>query len=140
MRFSHQNLRKLATYMLLVWVFALGAGVANACGVASSVAVSHHGGETASTSHMHAVVAEPHGHDDSQQLGKATCARFCDDNKVLTKSKAASDPSPALLVTSFPGLGLHAPPALDRLSFISGDIQDRSRRPALPVTVVRLTL
>lgn len=79
------SIRRVAVQMLLLWVFALGVGVAHACVVASKPKSNDHGGEviSATAGHHHAATAAD---DDKpiEQAGKATCLKFCDDTRAVS--------------------------------------------------------
>lgn len=82
MHIDRRSLR-LATWMILVaWLFALGAGVANAC----LLSEPDHGSHSASAaSPPHASVAEIH-HDAPTDSGNAGCLKFCDEApRAITK-------------------------------------------------------
>jgi len=98
--FDHRQLRRTARVTLVVWLFALAAGVANACaftlagpagrgvvdiaahGAAESVLVrAGHDGE-----HDQGGPISPHGH--GHDAGKASCLKFCDDeSSAIAKVK-----------------------------------------------------
>lgn len=95
--------RNTALAMLLVWLFALAAGVANAC-LLEPPGPHGHGAKTLTSG---AVPAAPHGgvaavHDNEPELSKAPCVKFCDGgSQSPVKHQTTldpSDPSPALLV------------------------------------------
>ncbi len=80
---QRQRLRRFASGMLLVWLFALSAGVVNACVVAPELARQE---TVAAASHQHdatpghhqetsAGAAEPQ--DKAPAVGAAACTRFC---------------------------------------------------------------
>ena len=67
---------RLATWMILVaWLFALGAGVANACLLSESGNSSH---SPSAASPPHVSIAETH-HDAPTDSGNAECLKFCDE-------------------------------------------------------------
>jgi len=78
--------RRLAATMLFVWIFALLAGIANACALGEA-----HGGFAPQTSpeHQHADVADAHNHADaplhksapSSGTPSPACQKFCDDER-----------------------------------------------------------
>lgn len=75
---------RLATWMILVaWLFALGAGVANACLLSDPGHGSHSPSEA---SPPHVSVAEAH-RDAPTDFGKAGCLKFCDEAPLaITKA------------------------------------------------------
>ncbi len=101
--------RNTAFAMLLVWVFALASGVANAC---SLEAPDHHAtaakGSAATTiqapaelvAHLDATA----GHDDDADSTKESCLKVCDDGThTLLKGYSGADhtdPGPPPLVTT----------------------------------------
>lgn len=100
-RFRTRTLRHTAFAVLLVWLFSVAAGVANACLLetpASSVVA------------LRAAVLEPGhphplaGHTDDSDPAKVSCLKSCDGgNQALPKAQAGadhSDPGPAPLVTT----------------------------------------
>ena len=100
--------RNTALMMLLVWVFALTSGVANACLLQASGSYNH----GFSMTHPSAIEAEPEisaGHagaianrDADSDASKASCLQVCDDrSQSLLKRQSgfdSTDPGLALLV------------------------------------------
>ena len=138
--FHHRSsIRKVAVHLLLLWVFALGAGVVHACCLASkvnsagtvvqvgpTVAVHHHAGAAAD--------------DESakHQSGKATCLKFCDDAKVVsTLPDTSGDPSAAGLAPLWPAL---RPAAQHGIALITAHARGLRDRPPLPITIEYLRL
>lgn len=82
---QRQRLRRFASGMLLVWLFALSAGVVNACVVAPELrkqetvaaAPHQHGAATAHHHETSAGAAEPE--HQTPAVGEAACTRFCDE-------------------------------------------------------------
>lgn len=89
------SIRRVAVQMLLLWVFALGVGVAHACVVASKPKSNDHGGDVTSATavHHHAATAAD---DDKpiEQAGKATCLKFCDDTRAVSTQPDTSGDLP----------------------------------------------
>lgn len=99
--------RNTAFLVLLMWLFALASGVANACmletrgthahvvtlGLSEAVNAPH-----VSAGHAGAVA----GHDDDSQASKAPCLKACDDDTRSVPKQdltvAQTDPGPAPLV------------------------------------------
>ncbi len=84
MRLSRRSLPHITRMILLVWLFALGAGVANACllntsndGTQSSVSVAYLG---TSVAHTHQKEAPNHG--------TAGCLKFCDEPRLAIQKIA----------------------------------------------------
>ena len=104
------NQRNTAFAVLLVWLFALASGVANACLL--SVPETHPLVTTAAlTNTTNTVLASVElaghlkanaGHDDDSNIAKAPCLRVCDDgSQSLPKAHAAvdqTDPGPGPLI------------------------------------------
>ncbi|MDP2818866.1 MAG: hypothetical protein Q8O29_11455 [Polaromonas sp.] len=100
--------RNTAFMVLLVWVFALASGVANACllearGTHGHPTATSHAGSAAtpaiSAGHAGAVV----GHDENPNSSRAPCLKACEDiAQSLPKqdlTAAHTDPGPAPLVS-----------------------------------------
>ena len=136
--FRHrQQLRLWAARVLLVWVFAMGAGVANAClsmvvtepvrlptAHGSQAADSHHGGGEA-----------PHGATDA-----ANCVDFCDKASVsIPTQKPASDDVQAYpLICVVAATALPAP-VLEPAN-ASVPRRDGVRAPPIPISIAFLRL
>jgi hypothetical protein len=82
MPLSLRSMRHITWMILMVWIFAWGAGVANACllstpteSAQSSLSAVHHGGSIV------------HGHQKKpSDSGTAGCLKFCDEPRlVITK-------------------------------------------------------
>ena len=110
--FRTRTLRNTAFAVLLVWLFSVAAGVANAClletpalsAVASGAAVLEPG--------------QPHalaGHADDSNPAKESCLKSCDvGTQALPKAQAGadqSDPGPAPLVTTLRAVSTKPAPA-----------------------------
>jgi hypothetical protein len=101
--------RNTAFAMLLVWLFALASGVANACFLEASEPHSRAvKGSSATTSQapaeLVAHLGASAGHHDDSASTKESCLKFCDDG-THTLPKAYSgvdhtDPGPAPLVAT----------------------------------------
>lgn len=100
--------RSIVLALLLVWIFAMGSGVANAClleapsshSVATSASGDHSHAPDALAAHSH----DAHGHGDDRGTSKESCLKACDDGShTLLKAHSAfdqADPGPAPLVTT----------------------------------------
>ena len=81
--FSNRDARRNTTFVvLLVWLFALASGVANACllearGTHSHVAAAGPDGPAGAVAAGHAGIAA--GHDAAQHAAKAPCLKVCSD-------------------------------------------------------------
>ncbi len=123
--FSPLAKRSTAFVVLLVWMFALGSGVANACLLEAPA--PHSLATSASGEHGHApdaLAAHPHdaaGHGDKSGSSKESCLKACDDGShTLLKAYSAldhADPGPAPLVTT---LWAAAVPVVLAFSLIDG--------------------
>ena len=101
--------RNTAFAMVLVWVFALASGVANACSLETP---GHHStalkGSAATTIQAHeklvAHVDAPAGHDDDSDSDKESCLKVCDDGTHTLPNASSggnhTDPGPAPLVAT----------------------------------------
>ena len=95
--------RNIAFAVLLVWLFALASGVANACFLETP---QSHPRQAATASHAPADslfhASAPAGRDDDSDSTKESCLKVCDDGtNAVTKAHSGvdhSDPGPAPLV------------------------------------------
>ena len=99
--------RNTALLVLLMWLFALASGVANACMLEARGTHAH-----VVTLGLSETVNAPHvlpghagavaGHDDHSQASKAPCLKACDDDTRSVPKQdltvAQADPGPAPLV------------------------------------------
>ncbi|MBC7954680.1 MAG: hypothetical protein H7Y33_02255 [Cytophagales bacterium] len=112
--FSPLAKRSTAFVVLLVWIFALGSGVANACLLeapgqhsrATSGSERHDHAPDALAAHSHEAAV----HDDDPGTSKESCLKACDDGShTLLKAYAAldhADPGSAPLVTTLWATGV----------------------------------
>ncbi|HJW11561.1 MAG TPA: hypothetical protein VJ598_07235 [Albitalea sp.] len=70
---QRQRLRRFALHMLLVWLFALGSGVVNAC------VLEPEARHDAAAAHVQAGMPSPQHDEDARHGTSAPCAKFCDD-------------------------------------------------------------
>lgn len=114
---SRYRKRSIALTMLLVWVFALLSGVANACLTEAHSELPHAGQHEPRDEHsapapLHAHAADRTQHD--QQPEKAPCQKSCDESsQTLLKQlpKPATPDLQAVLAPSWEWAGdLHKPP------------------------------
>jgi len=90
------RLRRTATRVLLVWLFALTSSVANACVMEPGLrhaplatTDSHH---PAPPTHPHEHCARAPGHDHPQTpSGKAPCAKCCDEESARRTDRQEAD-------------------------------------------------
>ena len=106
--------RKTAFVVLLVWLFALASGVANACllqerGTHSQIAAAGSGGPAHAVAAGHAGVAV--GHDADPHAAKAPCLKVRSDGgqSLVTQEKVAQGESgpPPRAVELLPGAKKH---------------------------------
>ena len=142
MPFDRQRLRRWAARVLLLWLFGVGAGVANACLVQASassdgLAAAHHAHVGAV--HHHAAAGEgAHGHGAAPAV--SNCQDFCDKASVsLPSLKAAPGDlqGQAWLVSAVP-LVLAAPVFAPARPWLPR--RDGLRAPPIPIAFLRLTL
>jgi hypothetical protein len=96
--FNSRTKRNTAFVVLLVWLFALASGVANACLTQAKEIPGHSSLATHSSSSEkgHATSAAYGGavskHDPGLEASKSQCLKVCDDgSQSLTKQRAAAD-------------------------------------------------
>lgn len=136
--------RSTAFVVLLVWMFALGSGVANACLLEAPA--PHAMATGASGEHAHApdaLAAHSHdaaGHGDPSGSSKESCLKACDDGShTLLKAYSGldhADPGPAPLFTT---LWIGAVPVVLAFSRIHG-LQVPILGPPFRVRYARLAL
>jgi hypothetical protein len=101
----HHHKRSIALTMLLVWVFALLSGVANACLTETRGDLAHAGTHTSQKDHSARATVQPHAADRAQQDERrdtAPCQKSCDESsQTLLKQPPKLDT---------PGLQAAAPP------------------------------
>ncbi len=72
---DRRRLRRWAAQVLLVWVFGLAMGIANACSLGES---TH---RTDTLRGAGTVASQVHGHEDGEQ-SKANCLDFCEKSSI----------------------------------------------------------
>jgi hypothetical protein len=89
---QRQRLRRTAALVLFGWLFALAAGIVNACVVEPQL---RHGSVSAPNNSQHSTVAANPLHDahapggsdhPSPHTGKAPCVKFCDEPSTVAKT------------------------------------------------------
>lgn len=138
--FHHRSrIRRVAVHLLLLWVFALGAGVVHACSLASKTNSADPVGQVGQTVTVHHH-ADP-GVDDEDamhQAGKATCLKFCGDAKAAsTLPDTSGDPSASGFAPLWPVL---RPSVQLGVALIAAHAQRLRDRPLLSVTIEYLRL
>ena len=141
MSFSRLQLRRLAAFVLLGWVFALGVSVAHACGLVSGLADGGHGANTVHSrvgldTESTGAAADEH----APVSANASCVKFCDESKNLSSGSGTIAASAPGHLNSVPLLLL--PPDLTILPLRAAWMRDQGRRPPreLPIELLRLTL
>jgi len=149
--FHRRRLRQFAWGALFAWVFALAAGVANACAVVAAPWAASQGHETRLHAHVthHAAgqeiaeaadqdpVAYPHEHQPD--AGKASCLKFCDDeSSALSKGSGPGleQIQAHLLIDGFKVQPVLIADARERLALERPSAQG----PPLVIRLLRLTL
>ncbi len=132
--------------MLVVWVFALGSGIVNACivapGLPTSVpAITHdHEGAIAASPHGHATDAVGHVRHPSPGATDA-CAKFCADESAGAPTKTQR---PDFVDLACWALAPMPPPLLAALAQPAGALRADSTpwraKVPIPIAFLRLTL
>jgi len=130
--------RNTAFMVLLVWLFSLASGVANAC-LLEARGTHSHVATAASSEATHAPVILPgHAgavadHDDDLHTFKAPCLKVCDDGSRSFPKQDATvaqpDPGPALIVLVLWGAVAPVVPTLRQMD---------DRQPATPGLPLRV--
>ena len=130
--------RNTAFMVLLVWLFALASGVANACLLEARQTHSHVATAASSEAAAHASVILP-GHTGAVADGvdephfKAPCLKVCDDGTrsfpKQDSTVAQTDPGPAFLVLVLWGRVAPVVPTLRQLD------EEQPTTPGLPIRV-----
>lgn len=81
MHLSRRSLRHITTMMLVMWLFALGAGVANACLLNTP---NHSSQSSFSLASPGTPVAHAH-QNEAPNPGTAGCLKFCDEPRLAIK-------------------------------------------------------
>jgi len=108
--FAHTRTKRTTAFVvLLVWLFALASGVANACSLETSRPHSMAAeGSAAMTSHapaeLHAHSGAGAGHHDVSDSTKESCLKVCDDGTHTVRNMQSgvdhTDPGPAPLIAT----------------------------------------
>ncbi len=145
--FRHrQQLRQWAARVLLLWLFGIAAGVANACITTERAtpvaAAAGHVAEVADTHHD--VTAHDHAHaDDSTHiasLSKANCQDFCDKATVsIPPVKSALDDGQSHAVIAMTAMTVVPMPAFAPVQ-LRVPRRDGVLAPPIPIAFLRLAL
>lgn len=137
MYLHRRSMRQTTGMILAMWLFALFAGVANACLLSEASAGSH----PPFTARSHEVPVSQNHHGEQADPGDAGCLKFCDEASLaITKvNQPSADGSPGLV-----GL-LHQVWGPSSTSAIAAQVRVQATRPVhltLPIAARphRLTL
>lgn len=81
---DRRRLRRWATQVLLVWLFGIATGMANAC--ALRVAAHHHESASASAVHHETGMSHDHGRQSQDADEQVNCLDFCEKSSVAATS------------------------------------------------------
>lgn len=149
--FQMRSRRRLAAALLFVWLFALVAGMANACAVGGGKAGPASG---ASASHAHDDAAAFHVHEahgDEQALRPSdpgpgdpdeACQKFCDDERSAVNLVAKDLGSPGSLQPLLPSTTTLAwtPADAQHPEAPPADVPACMTGPPIPIRLLRLAL
>jgi hypothetical protein len=115
---SRHRKRSIALTMLLVWVFALLSGVANACLTESRGALAQAGPHAAQSDQPARAVVQSHAANQAQHDGhpdKAPCQKSCDESSQTLLKQLPKLDTPGLQAAAPPtplqAIDLHMAPA-----------------------------
>ena len=139
-----KRLRRLAAQILLGWLFALAAGIVNACVVdvprqpAPAAPHEHRHEHAGPAAHGHDTAA---GHHHSPGLAKAHCAKFCgDEGSTVPAVKQSFDPGAVAWMAAAPTPGLVFAAGVDATPLHRADATAPPGRVPIPIAFLRLTL
>ena len=142
---KHRTKRNTAFAMMLVWLFALASGMANACLLESPGTHAHtaKAGHLEAAGALHALAghsANGDDHDDDPDAARESCLKTCDDGSnapvKLQIGSDLSDPGAAPLIA----IGWGSPTRIASMSFSPDDLQPPIVGPPFRVRYSRLTL
>ena len=96
---NHRTMRNTTFVALLVWLFALASGMANACFLEEPGKHLHTAAKHSSDApHVHPPAGQAVAADDNQDPSKESCLKACDDGRnAQVKLQTATDaPDPGL--------------------------------------------
>jgi len=130
---SRRRLRRCAAWVLLLWLFGVGASVAHACLVSAAW-------DGEGTVAAHATPLDRHDDDDYHGgPGKANCKDFCQKSSALTPTSKSvfdiPDPGAEPIPPSFALL-----PAAQEAGASWHALPDRQGTPPVHIAFLRLTL
>lgn len=149
-----QQLRRWALRVLLVWLFGLGLGVANACLAAQQFAG---GGETfhgkaevqaaefaaapAGCEHHSVAAPDQSRHDPGDSSPKSNCESFCERAGVTIPPQKSVLDNYQLHVLPLPMVAaLTVPPSVDVSADVGAPRRDGARPLPIPIAFLRLAL
>ena len=113
---DRRRLRRWAAQVLLVWVFGVAMGVANACALGEP---AHHRSDAATTATSHA--GQPHLHGDEHgDAAEVNCLDFCEKSSIAASQLKVVD-------DGFLALGM-APPVAGTLSVACRNLHSVGRQ------------
>ena len=142
---NHRTKRNTAFAMMLVWLFALASGMANACLLESPGTHAHttKAGYLEAAGSLHALAghsADVGDHDADSDAARESCLKTCDDGSnaqvKLQVGSDLSDPGAAPLIAIVWG----SPTRTASMSFGPDDLQPPIVGPPFRVRYSRLTL
>lgn len=138
MFFDRRQLRRWAARVLLAWLFGVGAGVANACLVASDEVEA--GPTTAASAHEHTGEHAGPQHDDEGSPGKGNCVDFCEKSSVAVSGSKLPDRA-SMGVLPVPVCASSLPvvaPGAEHAAV--AEVARRWHGPPIPIAFLRLAL
>jgi hypothetical protein len=139
-------MRRLAVHVLLVWLFALTAGVVNACVVEpelrrmADAAADESAAAPSAHLQVHAVAAVDDQHP-TPHADKLPCEKFCTDESVSAPaSKQQSEVSTTVWLAPPPTASPAVEAALARVGVDDARLATIPARVPIPIAFLRLTL
>lgn len=140
-----QRLRRFAAYVLLVWLFGLGAGIANACvvhgGLSDSGHVAMHGADAGQGVSAQAQVDQAIGADQECDQADPPCKQLCDAPSVVPQAeKQQSNPLSGLWLACAPLPSPHLESGAEPAATIAGTHVRWRKTIPVSIAFLRLTL
>ncbi len=145
-----QRLRRFAAYVLLVWLFGLGAGIVNACvvhgGLSDSGHVAMHGADagqrvSAQAQVDQAQVDQAIGDDQECDQADPPCKQLCDAPSVVPQAeKQQSNPLSGFWLACAPVPSLHLESGAEPAATIAGSHVRWRKTIPVSIAFLRLTL
>jgi hypothetical protein len=139
---QRHRLRRLAAQLLLAWLFALAAGIVNACvlepGLREGGAAAGHDRHAAAATPRHDGHAGDHG-NRSHDSSKAPCVKFCDEQAA--GAQALKQPTD-LFTATWLAPGPTNPPSIGTTPRVPGGFAHDHElwRSAIPIPIAFLRL